>query len=149
MNLHSEIIFSGQSEFVPLSFDQRLEPSRRTIMVIDDDCDHCALISALLRTAGYRVISSVRVKDALGYFEKRHIDLVISDIMMPIMDGMALVSSIRSMQNNLGSGDCPIILVSSGPEEMEEDCLTQGADMFCPKKYLRTLLLKQVRFLLS
>ena len=65
------------------------------IMIVEDDVNQRKLISAVLEQYGYNVIQAVDGIDALEQLDKKHIDLIILDIMMPRMDGFEFTETIR------------------------------------------------------
>ena len=65
------------------------------ILIAEDDSELRALFKRVLVKNGYSVRTAANGAEALGIVGEEYIDLVISDIMMPVMDGYALVSSLR------------------------------------------------------
>lgn len=82
----------------------------RTIMVVDDGDLNRMLISLILRKEGYKVLESSNGRDALEVLSDNHIDMLITDLNMPEMDGIELVKQIRS---RAGLGFVPIVMISS------------------------------------
>lgn len=78
------------------------------IMVVDDDKSTRMYMKALLKDAGYTVSLAENGLDALQVMEHEHVDLVILDIMMPLMDGYQFTEELRSGNSNL-----PILMVSA------------------------------------
>ena len=78
------------------------------ILVVDDDKNTRAYLSAVLETAGYTVTTATNGEDALFAMEREHIDLVVLDVMMPRMDGYEFTKTLRESQNYL-----PILMVSA------------------------------------
>jgi two-component system sensor histidine kinase/response regulator len=70
-----------------------------TLLLVDDDPSILDGVTDLLTLAGYRVITAVSGSGALGVLQQQRPDLIISDIMMPDMDGYELFSAIRSNPN--------------------------------------------------
>lgn len=66
-----------------------------TVLVVEDDCELRQLYSRVLSQNGYFVREAENGKAALDTLEQEYVDLVISDIMMPVMDGYELVRSLR------------------------------------------------------
>lgn len=79
-----------------------------TILVVDDDKNTRLLMKALLELQGYHVVLAASGQQALDYFDEMHIDLLIVDIMMPLMDGYELTDVIRQANQ-----DIPILMVSA------------------------------------
>lgn len=68
-----------------------------TALVVDDNPDITAMLSAVLRHAGYTVASAHSAPDALTLAVSRHFDVIVSDIGMPGMTGHELARALRSM----------------------------------------------------
>lgn len=78
------------------------------ILVVEDDKDLNYLVSTYLKNSGYNVYSTSNGLDALNVFYENSIDLVLSDIMMPLCDGYELARNIREININV-----PIIFASA------------------------------------
>jgi CheY-like chemotaxis protein len=82
----------------------------KTILLVDDEYAFVESLSELFQHQGYRVVSAGNGKDGLARFEADKPDLVITDLMMPIMDGRELIRSIAAMTTG---ARVPIILISA------------------------------------
>ncbi|MBE6557691.1 MAG: response regulator transcription factor [Ruminococcaceae bacterium] len=78
------------------------------IMVVEDDTNTRRLMCAVLERYGYHPIPAIDGQDALEQLDKKHVDLVILDIMMPRIDGYEFTHILREGGNNL-----PILMVSA------------------------------------
>jgi DNA-binding response OmpR family regulator len=78
------------------------------ILVVDDDKNTRLLFRAELENAGYTVVTATDGQKALEVMDRKHVDLVVLDIMMPNMDGYEFTRLLRESQNNL-----PILMVSA------------------------------------
>ena len=78
------------------------------ILVIDDDKNTRLLFEAVLRGAGYTVLTADNGKTALSLMDREHVDLVVLDIMMPEMDGYEFTKALRDAGNPL-----PVLMVSA------------------------------------
>lgn len=109
------------------------EPERpRSILVVDDSLTTRSLEKSLLEAHGYQVHVAVDGIDALEKLRTETIDLVITDIMMPRMDGFQLLEQIRK---NKASRELPVIVVSSmESREDQERGLSLGADAYIVKR---------------
>lgn len=87
------------------------------ILVVEDNKSLLMLMKARLELAGYRVLQAQNGQEALEILEDQQVDLMISDIMMPLMDGFELIESLRAASFNL-----PIIMVTAkeGFEDKEK-----------------------------
>ena len=66
-----------------------------TILIVDDSQMVSKVLSFKIGKAGYNVLSAVDGRKALEFFDGREIDLVITDLNMPNMDGLELINEIR------------------------------------------------------
>ncbi len=74
---------------------------QKQILIVDDDPAQCEILSQLIGQLGYQAYSATDGDMALQVFQERGIDLVISDIKMPHMDGMTLLQKIRSLNEKV------------------------------------------------
>jgi two-component system cell cycle response regulator len=101
------------------------------ILVVDDDEGSRSALSALIMDEGYKVETARNGLDALKCVREGEIDLVVSDVQMPGLDGFAMV---RNLRRNSKSRDLPVILVSgrANPDRRATG-LHLGADDFMAK----------------
>ena len=71
------------------------------ILIAEDDSDLRKLFKKVLVQSGYAVLGVSNGQEALDALDKEYYDLIISDIMMPVMDGYELVRSLREAGNNI------------------------------------------------
>jgi len=69
----------------------------KTILVVDDSASFRNVVSIALKDAGYQVIQAGDGKDALGKLDGRKIHLIISDVNMPVMDGLSFVKAAKQL----------------------------------------------------
>ena len=65
------------------------------VLVVDDEADIRATVSAMLETEGYHVDEAINGADALSKVEARRPDLILLDMRMPVLDGWAFASELR------------------------------------------------------
>src|SRR2546426_10173764 len=111
---------------------------KRTILCVDDNEQSLSIRKVMLETRGYRVITCNGGEQALEIFKKGGIDLVLTDLVMPGLDGTKLVEQVKSI-----SPQTPAILLSGKVKIYDRD--TQ-ADIFLPKgMYAPVELLERIR----
>ena len=144
----SDLMKSARQTFrAAVSARDRESAQRPTILFVEDSFTSRTLIKGILEADGFRVLTAV---DGLeGYARLRHekIDLVISDVDMPRLDGFGLTDRIRKHHS---MADLPVILVTARetPEDRERG-LNAGADAYLTKSgFDQTSLLETVRRLL-
>lgn len=99
------------------------------ILIIEDDYNIRKLFSKYLVKFGYETIEAEDGQKAIQIFENEHIDLIITDVMMPIMDGNTLVSKIRITHPEL-----PILMLTAlDSYEDKEKGFISGADDYMVK----------------
>jgi DNA-binding response OmpR family regulator len=78
------------------------------IMIVEDDANQRKLMATVLEQYGYNVIQATDGIDALDQLDKKHVDLIILDIMMPRMDGFEFTETIRQSGSSI-----PILMVTA------------------------------------
>ncbi len=81
------------------------------ILIAEDDRKLCQLFERVLIKNGYYTKGVANGKEALDAMDKEYFDLLITDIMMPIMDGYELIDSIREAGNNM-----PVLMITAKNE---------------------------------
>lgn len=95
-----------------------------TILIVDDDRTIIRLCQRLLERASYRVFTVMDPFDALKILERQKIDLLLSDIRMPIMDGFELISQAKQYQPDL-----PVLVMTGyGSIDNAIQALHRGVD---------------------
>ena len=102
------------------------------LLVVDDNVELLMLMSQLLGSK-YHVNTATNGKEALEIIQKEELDIIISDVMMPVMDGLELT---RRIKNDPNSRHLPIILLTAKmQDEDREEALRIGADSFVTKPF--------------
>ena len=68
---------------------------KKTILVVDDEAVNCRLVDAILTPLGYRVFTASNGEEALQKVETAIPDVILLDIMMPVMDGYETVRRLK------------------------------------------------------
>ena len=119
-----------------------------TFLVVEDSPTMRQLISfSLKRFKNARIIEAVDGVDALKKLSGEKIDLILTDINMPVMDGLKLVSLVRQ---NAQLRSIPIIIITTeGAEEDRERGLALGANAYISKPIQSSHLIKTISELLA
>ncbi|MBR4961246.1 MAG: response regulator transcription factor [Clostridia bacterium] len=111
-----------------------------TILVCDDEKDIVSAIEIYLSAEGYRILSAGTGAEALEILEKEEVHLVLMDIMMPVMDGIAATVKIRRDSN------VPILFLTAKSESGDKILgLNIGADDYITKPFDPMELVARVR----
>ena len=78
-----------------------MAPTPEKILVVDDEANMLVLCESVLRKEGYVVVCAASAEEALAQLEKESVDLLITDLRLPGMDGMELVQRIKTQQPGL------------------------------------------------
>ena len=104
-----------------------------TVLVIDDEALTRRLLHLCLTRAGYEVIEAENGQDALIKLESTHPDFIISDVLMPGMNGFDTIRNIREIPEFLHT---PVIFLSSRADtEAELKGLESGAQKYLFKPF--------------
>lgn len=133
----------------PIELEKTLmdfDSSKQTILIIDDDPSMLWFVSEIF-VDNYNVLSFDNAKDALASLELKQPDLIISDVMMPEIDGLSFASQIK--QNKLLS-HIPLILLSALHHEDDQvKGLDSGAEAYVTKpfnvKYLEKIVYRLIQ----
>ncbi len=102
----------------------------KRILVVEDDRNISQLLQMYLRKEGYEVTAAYDGGEAYRLFEETEPNLVLLDIMLPVMDGYGVLSLIRE------KGDTPVILLTAkGETEDKVGGLRKGADDYITKPF--------------
>ena len=135
-------IFSLELDLTIASeWNQNLQDQRKTIigiqdrspsiLVVDDDRTQCGMVAALLQEIGFDVTVAYTGSDGWLSVSDRTPDLVITDLAMPLPDGVGLIEQLRS---NPKTCDIPIIVSSANAfGSNRQRSLQAGASVFLPK----------------
>ena len=109
------------------------------ILVVEDNEDMRELFCTVLADAGYRALEASNGEEALDVMQKEYIDLIIADIMMPVMDGYELTSAIRD-----SGSDIPILIVTAKGEfeDMKKGFRAGSDDYMIKPVNVRELILR-------
>jgi DNA-binding response OmpR family regulator len=119
------------------------ECAGRRILLVDDEQEQRSLYEQALREEGYLVLCARNGKEALACLEASHFDLVILDVVMPVMDGIEALEKIVSRYRKM-----PIILHRGCPDYYT-DFMTWLADAFVVKSPDVSVLKESVKALLK
>ena len=109
-----------------------MEPSAKTILIIDDDSRNIFALSAVIRAKGYQTVSAPGMAEAFTLLaEDKKIGIILLDMMMPDMDGYEALPKLKKSSDY---GHLPVIAVTAQAMAGDrERCLAAGADDYLSK----------------
>jgi DNA-binding response OmpR family regulator len=124
-------------------YHNRVNPPNRTVLVVDDEPTLVATLKYNLERDGYRVLTATDGAGALTVARAEHPDLVLLDLMLPVMDGLEVCRILRRETK------LPILMLTAKGEEVDKVVgLELGADDYVTKPFGMRELLARVRALL-
>ncbi len=96
---------------------------REIILIIDDEQDIVNLLSNLLKNEGYQIVTASNGREGIERFQEFDPGLIITDIRMPVMDGIEVLREVKTKEANTDV----IILTGHSDEATAIDCLRHGA----------------------
>ncbi len=119
--------------------------SEKNILIVDDDLTNRLVLRALVSELGYSSIEVENGEQAVEAVERHHIDIILLDVMMPIMNGYEAAKIIKSRQGRF----IPIIFLTAMTDESAlAKCIEAGGDDFLTKPYNHVLLTSKINSML-
>ncbi len=116
------------------------------VLVVEDNEDLLRMIEKIL-SHDYRVLTAYNGKEALEIVENEPVDLVVTDIMMPVMDGVELTRRLREDKRH---ESCPVIMLTAKRDDDDRvAAYSVGANAYITKPFNTSVLLARVRNLLQ
>lgn len=108
------------------------------ILVVDDEPTNRLILQAMLSKEGHDILQAENGQRAIEVFSESEVDIVLMDVMMPVMDGY---ESAREIKKLSGNRFVPIIFLTAiTDEEALVECIRNGGDDFLTKPYNRIIL---------
>ena len=113
------------------------------IMIVEDNRGTNKAICEYMKTAGHALIPAYDGAEALKYFREDNLDLIVLDIMLPLMSGLAVLHEIRK------KSDIPVIMLTAIEDEYtQSNSFDELADDYITKPFSMLLLGKRINALL-
>jgi twitching motility two-component system response regulator PilH len=114
-----------------------------TVLVVEDTPSEMELMTLYLRESGYKVITATNGKEALEKISQQKPDVVITDVVMPDMNGFEMC---RSLKKNPDTKDLPVIACTSKNQELDRLWgMKQGVDIYLTKPYTKEEIIRAVK----
>ncbi|MGR6874426.1 response regulator [Pseudomonas sp. HK3] len=110
------------------------------ILVVDDQATNRAILVWLLEDEGHEIIEAKDGLEAVNLFQESSIDIVLMDVMMPVMDGLEAAKKIKDLCNDGGLHVPIIFLTALEDDKALSECLDSGGDDFLSKPYNEAVL---------
>lgn len=140
------IVADGETPHLPQDLETievKAEPKNRdiTLLLVEDNEELRSLMGKIFARS-YQVLVANNGKEALDIIEKNDVDIIVSDLMMPEMDGLELCIQLKS---NIKTSHIPIILLTAkNRSEDRIDCYKAGADAYIAKPFELPVLLARI-----
>jgi CheY-like chemotaxis protein/HPt (histidine-containing phosphotransfer) domain-containing protein len=122
----------------------------RHILVVEDIENNLKLIRAFLKDTCWQLITAQNGLEALDYYQKESVDLILMDMQMPVMDGYTATTLIRQKETCENLPRVPIVaLTAHAFTEDVEKCLAIGCDAYLSKPIRKDKLLETIRNMLN
>ena len=119
---------------------------KETILVVEDNQDMRAYVCSLL-SKDYRFLEAENGEEALRIVQKHSVDLIVSDLMMPVMDGMELS---RRIKDNLLTSHIPFLMLTAISSDVQEKKSFEiGVDEYICKPFDEEVFLLRIRNILN
>lgn len=120
---------------------------QKHILVVDDDQNILALVKTILSQRDFRVSTALNGELAVSLLKQEQFDAIITDAMMPQMDGNTLAQTVK---NDPKLKDLPIIMMTASKEaSMVKKSFSSGCVLFLPKPFTAASLLSLVQLVLK
>jgi CheY-like chemotaxis protein len=120
--------------------------AKARLLVADDSPDNRLLISAFLRREPYQIDFAENGEIAVARFREHSYDVVVMDIQMPILDGLAATRLIRQWESEHGGGHTPVIaLTASVLDQDVRNTRDAGCDLHLSKPIKKAILIEALR----
>ena len=117
--------------------------NKQKILVVDDRWENRSILVSLLEPLGFEITEAENGREGLEKASKFHPDLIVTDLVMPLMDGFEMLQRIRASEQLSG-----IVAIASSASVFETNqyrSLTAGANEFLPKPIQAEILLEMLR----
>ncbi len=117
-----------------------------TILIVENEVSNRILIERVLSTRGYRCLLASNGQEALNMLDREHVDLILTDLSMPVLDGFRATQLIRARP---GMANIPIVAVTAyALNDESEAAMQNGCNEYLTKPFKPRQLLEVVDRLL-
>lgn len=144
--VHKVVTYEEQAEEKDIEVVQEETLKAHSILIVEDNIELLQLMMKLLNRE-YNIFTAENGKEGIAVLENEDVDLIVSDVMMPEMDGIEFCKYVKG---NLEISHIPVILLTAkNQEEDRAEAYEVGADAFIVKPFNLTVLHARIRNLLK
>lgn len=114
--------------------------SKGVVLVIDDEPLKCATLRIELSEAGYTILEACSPSEGIKHLSAQHIDVVVTDLRMPEMDGMQLLERVKA----ISSATQVILMTSFGSIDSAVEAMKRGACDYLVKPFKTAVLIEKL-----
>jgi two-component system, chemotaxis family, chemotaxis protein CheY len=92
----------------------------KTVLIVDDSASMRQMLSFTLQQGGFEVVEGSNGQEALGQLDAHKVDLIVTDLNMPVMDGITLIRNVRARPAMKGT---PVLMLTT---ESQDSIKQQG-----------------------
>jgi CheY-like chemotaxis protein len=119
----------------------------KNILLVDDDEIIQKVLSSVLQKKGFNVVCGIDGKEGLAKLDENQFDMVITDIMMPYLNGFELIQALKNHPNTINA---KVVVISSiTHQDSINDSMRLGVDVYIQKPILIDNFLEQINNLLQ
>lgn len=145
MGANDYLVKPIQKEILLKKIKNLLGSAVKTILLVDDEELMLNVLSNIIERQGYKSIKAKSAEEALEVMKSSYIDLIISDIVLPQMNGLELLVTIKEKNSNI-----PIILITGHSGKYKKvDAIAAGADEYFAKPFRNIEILRKISSLIN
>jgi two-component system response regulator CpxR len=102
----------------------------KRILIVDDELSITEVLAMVMKAEGFDVETATNGEEGLQQLERSHFDVVLLDLMMPVMDGLEMLSRMRKRNP---TADTPVVLMSAGSPDVMQ--IKEDYSAYLPKPF--------------
>ena len=117
--------------------------TNKTILIVDDVEENIAILERQLKSQGFTILSATEGPKGIHMLKEQHIDLVLLDINMPVIDGITLLGYIK--EDKVLSHVAVLMVTANDDVKTAMQCLKKGACGYITKPYSMEQIKQQIQ----
>ncbi|MBD3168676.1 MAG: response regulator [candidate division Zixibacteria bacterium] len=145
MGANGIVVYPFDSSKLKEKVDLAIKEGRRAVLIVDDEEEIINILKYVIELERFKVYSALNAEDGLKILAENPVHIVVSDILLPKMNGMDFMTTIKKKYK-----DIPVILITGYAGRFSpEMALTAGADGYFQKPFKNTELVQKLRQVLA